>query len=135
MAKGPIEHLPEGEPWAERIARRLLRPGGVAIISTRVRHGGSLEDAPENPFHTREWSVPEFEALLGRYFERVEMHFQGFSQPPIEGTKLLKPLRRAVLYQRMAVEADQPVLTASEWFGHFGFGPRYMVGVCKGARV
>ncbi len=130
-----IEHLPDGEPWAERIAHELLRPEGVAIISTRVRHGGSLADAPENPFHVREWSAPEFEALLGRYFERVDMHFQAFSQPPIEGPKLLKPLKRAVGYQRMAVEEQQPVLTPAEWFAHYGFGPRYMVGVCARAKA
>jgi len=130
-----IEHLPEGEPWAERIARRLLRPGGVAIISTRVRHGGSLEDTPDNPFHTREWSAPEFEALLRRFFGSVEMCYQGFSQPPMEGPKLLKPLKRAVSYRRMATEPEMPVLSAPEWFGHFGFGTRYMVGVCEGPRA
>lgn len=130
-----IEHLPDGEAWARHIAQRLLRREGVAIISTRVRHGGCLDDAPENPYHVREWSVPEFEAMMVDLFDRVEMHYQGFSQPPLGGPKLLKPFSRAVMYQRMAVGREQPVLTPAEWFAHYGFGPRYMVAVCFGAGV
>ncbi len=129
-----IEHLADGEAWAEHVARNLLREGGVAVISTRVRHGGSIHDTPENPYHVREWSVAEFEALLTGLFERVEMHYQGFSPPPTRAWRPLRPLLRTFMYRRMMAERDLPVLSPEEWFTHFEFGPRYMVAVCREPR-
>jgi len=63
-----IEHLEDPVPYLETIAR-LLRPGGVAILTTP----NLLESDRENPFHLHEYEADELGALLGGHFRAVEM--------------------------------------------------------------
>ena len=63
-----IEHLDDPGPYLKALAG-LLRPGGVALLSTPNR----LESDGENPFHVREYEAGELTPLLGRYFGAVEM--------------------------------------------------------------
>jgi SAM-dependent methyltransferase len=63
-----VEHLDDPGPYLQALAR-LLRPGGVALLSTPNR----LESDGENPFHVREYEADDFAALLGHYFGAVEM--------------------------------------------------------------
>jgi len=126
-----VEHLEDGEAWVEHIARRLLRRPGTAVISTRVRHGGSINDRPANPYHVREWSVEEFRELLAGHFDDVDIYYQGFTLPRVDAPRLLRPILRELRLRQSAVAPRMPVLSASEWFTHYEFGPRYMVGVCR----
>jgi SAM-dependent methyltransferase len=70
-----IEHLNEPENLLIP-ARELLGPGGHFIVSTPVRHVGSLTDRPANPFHVREWNEEEFDRLLEPHFPERRFHFQ-----------------------------------------------------------
>jgi SAM-dependent methyltransferase len=76
-----IEHV-ENDRAVVREARRVLAPGGIFICSTPEREvispGRVLEDRPDNPFHVREYTRPEFETLLRAGFERIEW----FGQTP-----------------------------------------------------
>jgi SAM-dependent methyltransferase len=51
--------------------KRVLRPGGVAVISTPDKEPYDRLQEKPNEFHVRELTRAEFEALLGRYFRHV----------------------------------------------------------------
>jgi 2-polyprenyl-3-methyl-5-hydroxy-6-metoxy-1,4-benzoquinol methylase len=68
-----IEHLREQEAFVDELAR-VLRPDGVLVLSTP--NAPETNDAPDNPFHLRELSREDFEALLRARFEGVELFGQ-----------------------------------------------------------
>jgi ubiquinone/menaquinone biosynthesis C-methylase UbiE len=74
-----LEHVEDDESLL-REARRVLAPGGVFLCSTPNRDflspGLTLADRPRNPYHVREYSIQEFEALLARAFPRIELYGQ-----------------------------------------------------------
>lgn len=81
-----IEHVKEdadflGEVW------RVLRPDGMLICSTPNRNitnpGATLEDAPWNHFHVREYNEVEFEKLIGSRFEIIDRYGQNPVHPLI----------------------------------------------------
>lgn len=69
-----IEHVPDPKAVLDHF-RHMLRPGGVAFVSTP----NVLTLAPEgaersgNPWHLREYRVEEFRDLCTGSFDRVEM--------------------------------------------------------------
>src|SRR5208283_2299271 len=62
--------------------RRVLRPGGVLVISTPDRDVYSAPGQPVNRFHVLELSRPEFAALLGDFF----VHHRILKQRPLLGS-------------------------------------------------
>jgi SAM-dependent methyltransferase len=74
-----LEHVEDDESLL-REAKRVLAPGGFFLCSTPNRDflspGLTLADRPRNPYHVREYSIPEFEALLARVFPRIELFGQ-----------------------------------------------------------
>jgi SAM-dependent methyltransferase len=68
-----IEHLPDGAAFLAEM-RRLLRPGGVFLVSTP--RAASTELRPANPFHAVELAPADFEALLRTQFTEVELYGQ-----------------------------------------------------------
>ncbi|HET6550998.1 MAG TPA: class I SAM-dependent methyltransferase [Solirubrobacter sp.] len=69
-----IEHIPDPEAMLDHI-RRLIRPDGVAFVSTP----NVLTLAPRgaersgNPWHVREYRPDEYRALCARHFEHVDL--------------------------------------------------------------
>jgi len=82
-----IEHLPDAEAFLRRVVT-LLRSDGTFVVSTPDRAGMArlrglpLDLAPANPHHTREFTTPEFVALLERHFASVVPAWQSYD--PIE---------------------------------------------------
>jgi 2-polyprenyl-3-methyl-5-hydroxy-6-metoxy-1,4-benzoquinol methylase len=70
-----IEHLAEQEEMISEIAR-VLRPGGVLIMSSPNKHNYSDVPGTRNPYHVRELYTAEFRALLRKSFAHVDMYFQ-----------------------------------------------------------
>jgi ubiquinone/menaquinone biosynthesis C-methylase UbiE len=74
-----IEHLPNDAAYL-REAARVLKPDGLFICSTPNRTvtnpGATLATKPWNPFHVREYSEPEFIALLSQQFDTWELFGQ-----------------------------------------------------------
>jgi len=69
-----IEHVEDRERFCADVAA-ILRPGGRVVLSTpnkRIFSPGMA--APANRFHRIEFTLPEFEQLLGRHFARVELY-------------------------------------------------------------
>jgi 2-polyprenyl-3-methyl-5-hydroxy-6-metoxy-1,4-benzoquinol methylase len=58
-----IEHVMEPDRLLAEI-RRVLKPGGIAILSTPIR----LTEKPLDPMHVVEWFPGEFEGLVRRSF-------------------------------------------------------------------
>ena len=76
-----IEHVPSANRLLREIAR-VLRPGGLLIISTPNKWMTSpMRAQPMNPYHIREWYPRSFIALVSRYFWRVEVLGQSFHPP------------------------------------------------------
>lgn len=74
-----LEHVEDDEALV-REARRVLAPGGHFLCSTPNRDllspGLTLHDRPRNPYHVREYSIGELEALLTKVFSKVKLFGQ-----------------------------------------------------------
>jgi SAM-dependent methyltransferase len=65
-----IEHVSDPEAFVGGVAR-VLRHDGVLLMSTP--HVPRTNRAPDNPFHTIEYSREDFSELLGRHFGKVQI--------------------------------------------------------------
>jgi SAM-dependent methyltransferase len=70
-----IEHFGEQKLFLEEV-HRVLRPGGLLIVSTPDRDNYSPADTPANPYHVRELTKPEFTELLHTRFQNVSVLLQ-----------------------------------------------------------
>jgi len=69
-----IEHLHDQQPYLREISR-VLRPNGLFIVSTPNKYFYG-PNGSNNPFHTREFTPDEFEALLSPYFSTINLYGQ-----------------------------------------------------------
>lgn len=67
-----LEHLEEHEQLLEEF-KRLLKPGGLLIISTPDKDLYSDKTGYRNPFHKKELNRKEFELLLQKYFSQFRI--------------------------------------------------------------
>ena len=72
-----IEHIEHQEQMIEEIAR-VLKPGGILVISTPNKPVYSGEGRKPNPFHLKELDADEFASLLKAHFAHVEIQGQRF---------------------------------------------------------
>lgn len=64
-----IEHIKKDRLFIEEV-KRILKPGGKLIIATP----NILMSLTRNPWHVREYTPDQFDALLSRYFNSVEKY-------------------------------------------------------------
>lgn len=70
-----IEHFAEQRRFLDEV-KRVLRPGGLLIVSTPDRDHYSPAESAANPFHVRELTQAEFETLLRSSFAEVSVMLQ-----------------------------------------------------------
>jgi SAM-dependent methyltransferase len=106
-----IEHLHEPTSLVREL-RRVLRPGGEAILSTPI--AGNLGDPVFHPFHVRTYSPDEFRACLREAFDVVRLYGicwpEGMSPP---GKKTW--LRAFVIRVKRALGLTRPLLPQVMW--------------------
>ncbi len=82
-----IEHLVTFEDYMSEI-QRVLVPGGLVLFTTpngHVRLDPGMK--PWNPFHVREFLVPQLETLLNNYFPNVKVYGM-FAKEPLYSIEL-----------------------------------------------
>ncbi|MRG53982.1 methyltransferase domain-containing protein [Phyllobacterium sp. SYP-B3895] len=62
-----LEHINQHSAFLDEV-KRVLRPGGLFVLSTPDRQVYSSPGKQQNPFHQLELSHQEFETLLSKYF-------------------------------------------------------------------
>lgn len=70
-----IEHHDQHEKMFEEV-KRVLKPGGMLVISSPDRHEFSDLRDYQNPFHVKELYRDEFKAILDAHFKHVRMFGQ-----------------------------------------------------------
>lgn len=79
-----LEHFYEHDEFMAEV-RRVLRPGGLLVISSPERDVYSPAGGTPNPYHAHELTHAEFGALLGANFGHVAM----YAQRPLLGSALI----------------------------------------------
>jgi SAM-dependent methyltransferase len=72
-----LEHVSEHNKMLEEI-KRVLRPGGIFIVSTPNKEQYSDASHYSNPFHLKELYEPEFRKLVDFHFKQVRYFRQDF---------------------------------------------------------
>ncbi len=70
-----LEHLAEHELMLKEV-KRVLRPGGILILSSPDKLNYTILPKTQNPFHARELSKEEFRILVAKYFSHCYMFEQ-----------------------------------------------------------
>ncbi len=117
-----IEHLAEQETMLAEF-RRVLAPHGLLVISSPDRETYNA-GGESNPFHVRELSREEFEALLRTHFPAVTLYGQKLA---FHSTLWRLP-DGAGQAQALVLAADGSLATAHE-------APVYYVAVCAAEGV
>ena len=65
-----IEHIEEHDALLREV-KRLLKPGGLFVVSTPNKDVSDAGSEASNPFHVRELTFGEFNSLLTKHFSNV----------------------------------------------------------------
>ena len=126
-----IEHITAQEDFILEV-RRVLRPGGVFIVSTPNQPVYALESKEPNPFHEKELSRDEFEALLKSHFRHVSINGQRFHIASVIGPEANAIEQSAeASYHGYAIDESRAIVS-----GTVGLRtPMYFLAFCGDSEV
>lgn len=119
-----LEHHDRHEEMLSEI-RRVLRSGGLLIMSSPNRPEYSPPGAPPNPYHVKELDFDEFSSLLRSHFQHVDFFgqrvvhgsliqpFDGKGFATYEGEEKYPALLRPLYFLALASDAALPELAGS----------------------
>lgn len=87
-----LEHTREHEKMLTEI-KRVLKPGGILIISTPDKKNYSDLPGYNNPFHLKELYEHEFKALLSKFFANHHCFYQALTLTSVAFTESEKKLK------------------------------------------
>lgn len=99
LALEAIEHLHDPIALLKQI-RRAVKPGGIFLASTPNRLVTKSGATPANPFHIREYTPEEFEALLREVFPTVSLYGEALSPAFLVYEQSLQRLWRSLWLMR-----------------------------------
>ncbi len=118
-----LEHFYEHDEFVAEV-RRVLRPGGIFIISSPERDVYSPAGGTPNPYHVHELTHAEFNALLRSNFQQVSL----YAQRPLLGSALMAEELRAAAGPLLTFERrDRSLFEASVGLPR----PIYLVAVAS----
>ncbi len=120
-----IEHITQQELFLKEI-RRILRPGGVFIVSTPEISGYNSVRADLNPYHLRELSRTQFESLLKSHFVQVACYGQRYSSVSTVLPEQEAPSATVTYFQGNSHEIGSSLALPN---------PVYIVAVCSDSPI
>jgi len=72
-----LEHLKDPEKFLAEV-KKVLKKGGVFLVSTPSCNKGK-DIKPDNPWHYVEYNEKEFKKLLKKYFNKIQIYSQVYS--------------------------------------------------------
>lgn len=118
-----IEHIEDHDVFIAEV-RRVLRRGGLFIVSTPNKETYTDETGHKNPFHLLEFYERDFRDLLQCTFRNVLMHGQRFIVP-----SAIMPMDEPQLRQQ-AKPAFYDKAVEDNWASANFSKPQYFVAVC-----
>jgi SAM-dependent methyltransferase len=103
-----LEHVAQDAEYVAELAR-VLRPGGLLLLSTPNAAVSSPSGSISNPWHVREYTLDQLRALLGGFIN-LDIFMQG---PVREGIAARVALRAS---------ARLPRLPRPRWWDHVAYG-------------
>jgi ubiquinone/menaquinone biosynthesis C-methylase UbiE len=133
-----IEHLPNYLAYLAEV-RRVLRPGGIYLVSTpnRLREspGRGRNDKPLNPHHVREFTRDELLPILREYFTVDAVYGQQLLHPlftPVRMIKQWRQVQKLLHTLRVARFPTGHIGTGGvkPWVGRYD-NPAYFIAECS----
>lgn len=120
-----IEHVGDHQKAMKEL-KRVLRPGGMLIIST-PDHKSTHHHASngQNPYHLKELDADGFVSLLSEYFE----HFMILNQKTINASMIVSAGNDADKLKEYSGDFEQYTEM------HPGTNAQYMIGICSDATL
>jgi ubiquinone/menaquinone biosynthesis C-methylase UbiE len=120
-----IEHITDHDQMMSEV-RRVLKPGGKLIISSPDKNLQLVPES-ENPFHWKELTPEELEALLKKYFNNVVLMGQ-----KVQFGSVIASLKCNTLLRGTYTSKD--ILKNISYCRGVNL-PRYIIGICSDLQI